>query len=302
MKNLTLQGAIAMALVMGSAAEAAPNLWEARAQSDANTYQKAGGTDNECIGNASVPCTGGLGSRAETRSSAVEGGRFAESTASADLGTGEIKLFTNGTPGMADIDSINAAATAFGGLTDTIYFAGIGNDPVDVIIRFVVEGRFDARTIASTQITLSSGMESLFLQGHYNRGVCAQGGSCQTIGAGSTGNPAFFSYEASSLRGNWDILGPDIFQATVSILPGDPYLYLNQHVASGGLFADFSNTSTIDLILPKGVTFTSASGVFLTGQAAIPEPASWAMLIVGFGLAGTALRRRARGAPALTSA
>ncbi|MHB8528229.1 MAG: PEPxxWA-CTERM sorting domain-containing protein [Caulobacteraceae bacterium] len=31
---------------------------------------------------------------------------------------------------------------------------------------------------------------------------------------------------------------------------------------------------------------------YLTGGGAVPEPATWAMLIVGFGLAGAALRRR----------
>ncbi|HEV2681334.1 MAG TPA: PEPxxWA-CTERM sorting domain-containing protein, partial [Rhodanobacter sp.] len=44
----------------------------------------------------------------------------------------------------------------------------------------------------------------------------------------------------------------------------------------------------------QGVTYTSDSGVFLTGPnvpAGIPEPASWALIIVGLGIAGGALRR-----------
>ncbi len=36
------------------------------------------------------------------------------------------------------------------------------------------------------------------------------------------------------------------------------------------------------------------SGYQLIGTAAVPEPASWAMLIAGFGLTGAAMRRRAR--------
>lgn len=38
---------------------------------------------------------------------------------------------------------------------------------------------------------------------------------------------------------------------------------------------------------------------FSTGGSAVPEPATWAMMITGFGLAGTALRRRSR--PALAA-
>ena len=37
----------------------------------------------------------------------------------------------------------------------------------------------------------------------------------------------------------------------------------------------------------------SGPGVITIGGAAVPEPASWAMMIAGFGLAGAAMRRRA---------
>jgi hypothetical protein len=46
----------------------------------------------------------------------------------------------------------------------------------------------------------------------------------------------------------------------------------------------------ITIQLPPGVTYTSASGKFLTGS--VPEPATWAGLICGLGLTGAALRRR----------
>ncbi len=55
-------------------------------------------------------------------------------------------------------------------------------------------------------------------------------------------------------------------------------------------FIDFSNTSRVSLILPAGLTFTSASGVFLT-QAGVPEVGTWIMMIAGLGLTGAALRR-----------
>jgi hypothetical protein len=40
------------------------------------------------------------------------------------------------------------------------------------------------------------------------------------------------------------------------------------------------------------VTFTSSADVTVTPAVSVPEPAAWALLIAGFGLAGTALRRR----------
>lgn len=53
------------------------------------------------------------------------------------------------------------------------------------------------------------------------------------------------------------------------------------------------NTSRIGIQSPGG-SFTSQSGEFLgfAQTAAIPEPTTWAMMIVGFGFAGSIIRRR----------
>jgi hypothetical protein len=55
--------------------------------------------------------------------------------------------------------------------------------------------------------------------------------------------------------------------------------------------ASASVEDPITITLPSGVTYTSASGLFLTG--AVPEPATWASLMVGLGAIGLVLRRRA---------
>ncbi len=58
---------------------------------------------------------------------------------------------------------------------------------------------------------------------------------------------------------------------------------------------DFSHTASVTLTLPSDVTFTSDSGVFLTARSTsggVPEPATWAIMLVGFAGVGSALRRR----------
>ena len=60
--------------------------------------------------------------------------------------------------------------------------------------------------------------------------------------------------------------------------------------------SDYASTSAFSFTLPSEVTFTSDSGVFLTGLGGtgggVPEPATWALMLAGFGLVGSALRRR----------
>jgi hypothetical protein len=58
--------------------------------------------------------------------------------------------------------------------------------------------------------------------------------------------------------------------------------------------ADFGHTLHFSWELPDDLTAVSASGVFLSDVSAAPEPAAWALMITGFGAAGTMLRARRR--------
>lgn len=59
---------------------------------------------------------------------------------------------------------------------------------------------------------------------------------------------------------------------------------------------DFGHSAyTLVEMLTPGVTYTADSGAtYLTSLPTVPEPASWAMMITGFGIVGCALRRRTR--------
>ncbi len=54
-----------------------------------------------------------------------------------------------------------------------------------------------------------------------------------------------------------------------------------------GYACDFK--AKLTLSVPTAVTYTSDSGVFLTG---VPEPATWTLLTGGLGFLGAATRRR----------
>jgi PEP-CTERM motif len=63
-----------------------------------------------------------------------------------------------------------------------------------------------------------------------------------------------------------------------------------------GLTCDFQDTDQVSLALPTGVSYTSDSGAFLSSPGtAVPEPSTWAMMLVGFaglGYAGFRASRR----------
>lgn len=100
---------------------------------------------------------------------------------------------------------------------------------------------------------------------------------------------------------SWDTISPGLTEFTgVYALTGTSETlgirnYLNGFSQSIGSVL-YGSTSSLSFVLPTNVTFTSASGKFLTSggstASAVPEPATWGMMIVGFGLVGSAMRRR----------
>lgn len=121
---------------------------------------------------------------------------------------------------------------------------------------------------------------------------------------------AFGSARASAVyylgtnRNGWNIQGVELgdgdvrFNGSFNVRKDTAltlYFYqsLSASANSGGM-ADFGHTMRFNWNLPTGVSYTSASGRFMSGVAAVPEPSTWAMMISGFGMVGGAMRRARR--------
>jgi hypothetical protein len=90
------------------------------------------------------------------------------------------------------------------------------------------------------------------------------------------------------------------FDLVFQIQPGVSAMFLNNGSTARcfrGVGCDLAIATVLAFspVLPAGLTVeTSSRQAFagLPGSGAVPEPSSWIMLICGFGLAGTAMRRR----------
>lgn len=58
--------------------------------------------------------------------------------------------------------------------------------------------------------------------------------------------------------------------------------------------ADLKDPPQVSLLLPTGVTYTSASGVFLSSITPVPEPATWVTMACGLALLGLRLSQATR--------
>lgn len=93
---------------------------------------------------------------------------------------------------------------------------------------------------------------------------------------------------ASAISGDAFVIQDDIFGVPTDYVSGAPLsasmTFANQTLGSMGLF-----TGLYVYHLPNDRVTLDIGGL---GTGAVPEPASWAMLLTGFAMVGAALRRR----------
>jgi hypothetical protein len=195
------------------------------------------------------------------------------------------------TAGPVDVDFsfINEGSlldNAVKNVTASFSLSGASTGPTILAGGYLIEpvsGTFTLKTTAPITVgTVTYGTGSILLMGSYTKGdivgkAGTQGGSLGGDNALSTGDTLTYSSDFVTFQPNAQLgLGFTLSSVTPA--------FAQTHVGSNSLKA-FHTDATASF---------SADPVPHV-NAGVPEPASWALMIAGFGLAGASLRRRARG-------
>lgn len=209
--------------------------------------------------------------------------------ASASLEQGVVRAQANTGP----LSSYFAASTAI--LQDTVVFHILGGAPtslVDVHVHLDGTEVGAGLNAGSYAASVPFGLGGTF---DYYSSISNNGNSgFGFAGASGYGPPS--GWQSYTIT-NASLTGFD-FDGILSVYDGySPGLSFQLGLSCfGPAQCDFSHTGSVSLGLPNNVTFTSASGAFLTesGAGSVPEPATWAMMLMGFGVLGAALRAARR--------
>jgi hypothetical protein len=212
--------------------------------------------------------------------------------ATASLAGGSVGIAASGTYGLSGCCSGQDGGTGTSSAEDIdlLHFnvAGAGPGTMTIIgLSFHVHGGMDAFTPAGDS---HGGLTSVFeLGGGFFEGSVYSGPNAYTptfSEAGQTGGRLTDSVTQNAP-------GDFTFNATYGLTGASQDLGIAEYLEAGcgdGTACDYAHTGTVAFTLPSNVTFTSDSGVFLT--QGVPEPATWAMMLIGVGGLGAVLRQR----------
>ena len=202
--------------------------------------------------------------------------------------------------------------------------------PANAAVNLVVNGGFESPVTSPGSYILASGGSSftgwnvlgngtnviLINQSYQEQGLVFNpnngAASIDLTGAGNTGPATGISQTVSTGLGNYTL---SFFVGNASPTGGNSGNYTQPSTINlsinGGAIQSFSNSDNTNLAInwkpfsltffasgPTTIAFTNGTsgdnmlGLDDVSMAAVPEPASWAMLIAGFGLTGAVMRRR----------
>ena len=239
--------------------------------------------------------------------------------------TSSASTYTSLDTGIMRSQIIQTVPTAFGSpgadtftqFQDTVFFTNTTGQAINLALNYAFDG-----TASGPAAGTLSGLSYLVLGG-CSLCVNATSEPIRILGTGNAANVAAYAvFDKNGVTNAYDqysgqqltSLGfsvlnntqgiSSIMQTTIVIPIGETSLGIRAGLilsARGAESADFGHTSQFSFgPLATGLSFTSASGVFLKGltttpgTGAVPEPATWAMMVFGFGFAGNVLRRRAK--------
>ena len=182
---------------------------------------------------------------------------------------------------MTIAKSVSAAIVAAllaSGAAATTYSVNLGVGPGGVTGSISTDGTLGilaTGNITDWSLLLDDGTSTFLLDGAANSQVVVFGDAFTATATG-----IYFDFSSTSPFAAVDFQNPTI---------GSSVNYFCLNDAGGGCSG---NPSAIGLRLSGAALGELQSGVTLIGTAGVPEPASWAMLIAGFGLVGAAARRK----------
>jgi hypothetical protein len=236
--------------------------------------------------------------------------------ASASLHDGTLRGSARATPFLAALGGSAASSVAMA-IADTITFNNSSGSTVYLPWGFTLDGRISggAEDGSSYRRILSLTNILNFASLDYFNPITLVGPNYATSGGLQVGvntdHPYFLDIGAGGNAADYDlVVSYDPLSGLVAA-HGLTMLAIPNGISSLGFDfelkfqcygsdanCDFGHTGRVAFgALPNGLSYTSASGVFLQGfggAGGVPEPASWAMMLAGFGLTGAAMRRRAQ--------
>ena len=194
-----------------------------------------------------------------------------------------------------------AQASVFVDAKDDIFLAGLSSPPIFPPSQTQTAEPGNGAGLLPVAVSVFGG-ETLHLTA---TGLADCGVGCNPAGSGPAGDPEFgtASIEAYGNVGSYTGSPGEGFQLLGAYNVGTtwtPFI-----IGSGGTFVVPTGATTLYLGLPDGFSFQGPPGAyndntggFTVSGVGVPEPATWAMMLVGFAGLGAAMRSQRKQAAA----